>query len=148
MRICLSRTLAHIILFAGITAFFTGCLSPGSDSVLIVSGATEYDENGAEVMRISLDTSNSELSHSIEVTGLKTVMTESGYLKVSAGISSKVNYDQSIQYKFSWLDASGMEVGSGMSAWRRLIVHGKDSVQISNVAPYKEAVSFKLSIRK
>lgn len=53
-----------------------------------------------------------------------------------------------IQYRISWFDANGMEIDGQGKPYRDLVIEGKDTVNVTGVAPSPAATEFKIRVRK
>jgi uncharacterized protein YcfL len=110
-------------------------------------GTRTYNEDGAPGLDKQVVINNSGLARDIAVTDLKGV-TVGNLLKAQASLRSKDRDTVPIQYKFDWFDAEGMELAAGGSAWKPLLVHGRETKTIQGVAPDPRAREFKLKIRE
>lgn len=71
-----------------------------------------------------------------------------GLLKAAVPVSSKIDSDLKLQYRFYWYDAQGLEVSGSDSPWRQFIIHGKDTMTLQAVARKPEATQYRIYIRK
>lgn len=88
---------------------------------------------------------DSSLNDSARVVGVISARA-GGLLKVQMQIMNTTSSPQQINYKFSWVDAGGMEIPSPMSVWQTLVLEGKESKFISAVAPSPNANDFTLKL--
>lgn len=68
------------------------------------------------------------------------------FLHVQAELSNNSAAQQSMFYRFKWLDASGFDVG-GQETWKQLLLHGKTRQSIQTVAPTPQAVDFRMELQ-
>ena len=69
-----------------------------------------------------------------------------GLLKVQVEVQNRTNARQLINYRFDWIDASGMQIETPMSNWKAVSLAGQESKLISAVSPTPDAVDFRLSL--
>jgi len=69
-------------------------------------------------------------------------------MKAQVSLRSRDRDTVSIQYRFDWFDAQGMEINANTGAWKPLIIYGRESRTIQGVAPDPRAHEFKLKIRE
>ncbi len=67
-----------------------------------------------------------------------------------ANVTLKSNRGRSLlmQYRFSWYDSNGMEIDGRGQPYRDLIIEGRDTVNVTSVAPSPAATEFKIRVRK
>ena len=85
------------------------------------------------------------LKHDLQVTQMLMAPTAGGPLKVQATLHNTRSRKVSVNYRFSWYDSEGMKIGRNQ-VWRPQTLLGKQSVDVSNVAPGEMAVNFKLEL--
>ena len=74
---------------------------------------------------------------------------ENGFLEANVQVRNCSKNVLSIQYKFKWFDADGMEVQPGGRPWElKTDVHGGEQVTLSATAPEKSGVKFLLRLRQ
>ncbi|MFD2179704.1 YcfL family protein [Veronia pacifica] len=117
-------------------------------SAAILIGCSSTDNRG-----ISIDSSNqhvvlanSSLGKDLEFGNAQANLLNER-LNAQVRITNKTGQDQAIQYKFDWYDAQGLEVDSGKSPWRQLIIYAGDSKVISGMALHPAARDFRVSVR-
>lgn len=69
-------------------------------------------------------------------------------LSASISLVNKSNKTLHFQYKFSWLDESGIEIDPDSEAWTPSIIYGGETKTLQGVAPNPRAREFKIQIRK
>ena len=69
-------------------------------------------------------------------------------LKVQATIENLKNSVQTLNYKFEWVDESGMAVSSPNETWKTVRLQGRETTTISTVAITPRAVDFTLKLRE
>jgi uncharacterized protein YcfL len=80
----------------------------------------------------------------IAVTGLRSAR-RSGLLFLEAQFSNSGPGDDQFEYRIKWLDRDGFSAGDE-EAWKPVLIHGQQKVQIQAIAPVQEAVDFKIEV--
>ncbi|MGF1682323.1 YcfL family protein [Photobacterium minamisatsumaniensis] len=76
------------------------------------------------------------------------VSSANGLLKAGVPVTSKIDSDLKLQYRFYWYDAQGLEVAGSDSPWRQFVLHGKDTMTLQAVARTPQATQYRVYIRK
>lgn len=128
------------LLAAAMAAFFAaGCETMSTSGLEVAIG-----EGGAGVIRVD----DRSLSRKVVVEKGIVRREASGFATAQVFVRNTCRDDLSIQYKFRFFDAAGMEVQPGARAWEQTVLHGDDSASLSAVAPTKDVVSFSVRIRR
>lgn len=69
-----------------------------------------------------------------------------GLLKVQAEIYNGWRSRQRVNYRFDWVDESGLVIDTPLSRWTSLSLAGKEATWVSAVAPTPRAVDFRLKL--
>lgn len=93
--------------------------------------------------RIITDSSLDDIAY---VAGVNTARNAAGLLKVQVELVNKTTAYRNVNYKFEWIDKSGMQVSSPTSTWIPLPIEGGESRFVSAVAPNKNVVDFRLKL--
>lgn len=93
--------------------------------------------------RIITDSSLNDIAY---VAGVNTARNSAGLLKVQAELVNKTTAYRNVNYKFEWIDKSGMQVSAPTSTWISLPIEGGESRFVSAVAPNKNVVDFRLKL--
>lgn len=110
------------------------------------TGKSSWDEQGTRTFEKNIVFNNSSLKRAIQIVDVKTVMA-ADILRVQATLRSNERETLSLQYRFDWFDASGIEINSGGGSWKPLILYGMENKSIQSVAPDPRAKEFILKIR-
>ena len=124
-------------------AILAGCQSPvtsGMHASVAVDGEVAIDA--------SLATDNSGVARHVSLVGVSTQLLGNGLLKVQARLASNDHRDYSVQYKFRWYDAHGMEIAAGTRPWLPLVIHGGEIVQPEGVSPAQGVTAVVVEVRK
>jgi len=62
-------------------------------------------------------------------------------------LESLENANRTIEYRFSWYDDNGLEVNTKPSAWKQVIIGGRDMVSLSQVSISSKGKNFRLQVR-
>jgi uncharacterized protein YcfL len=67
-----------------------------------------------------------------------------------ANVTLRNNRSRSLQmqYRISWFDANGMEIDGQGKPYRDVVIEGKDTINVTGVAPSPAATEFKIRVRK
>jgi len=139
-------TRAGIIAAAALLAVagVSGCsTTSGAEAV----GKTVWNDEGARELSKKVVFNNSSLAGDIQIVDLQSVLA-GNIMKAQAVLKSKDRETLSLQYRFDWYDANGMEINSGAGSWKPLLITGRESKTIQSVAPDPRAKEFKLKIRE
>lgn len=89
---------------------------------------------------------NDSMSRSLTINDITTRMVDD-HVQGIVSLSSNISSDQDLLYRFYWYDDQGLEV-SKPGNWRRLIIRGEETLQISGVAVNPAVTQFRVQIRK
>lgn len=70
----------------------------------------------------------------------------SGLLKVQAEIYNGRYARKRVNYRFDWIDESGLIIDTNLSRWTPLSLAGKEAIWVSGIAPTPRAVDFRLKL--
>jgi uncharacterized protein YcfL len=68
-------------------------------------------------------------------------------MRAQVSLRSKDRDTVKAQYRFEWFDLEGMEINAN-SAWKPLMLYGRETATVKGVAPDTRAKTFKLKIRE
>jgi uncharacterized protein YcfL len=120
-----------------------GCQSP------VTSGMrASVAVDGDVAINASLDTDNSSVARHVSLVGVSTQLLDNGLLKVQARIASNDHRDYTVQYKFRWYDAHGMEIAGNSRPWAPITIHGGEIVQAEGVSPKPGVAAVIVEVRK
>lgn len=109
------------------------------------SGKKGWDQEGAPQLNKNVILNDSSLTRDIQITDLKSGMA-GNIMRAQVSLRSKQEDPLTVQYKFDWYDANGIEIAAN-NAWNPLIIYGGESKTIQGVAPDPRAHEFKLKLR-
>lgn len=88
------------------------------------------------------------LAGTVRVTSINQSTVSGNLLKIQATVENLRNSKRTLNYKFEWIDESGMALNSANETWKSLPLQGRESTTISTVAISPKAVDFKLKFRE
>jgi hypothetical protein len=88
------------------------------------------------------------LGQGIEITEVNDTLTPEGFLDVQMKGVNKAYGVKQFEYRTEWLDANEMVIPTKTSVWVPVSAMGKSEVTFRFIAPRKEAVDFRLNMRK
>ncbi len=74
------------------------------------------------------------------------VVKRNDFLNIQAELSNGSSSNQTLFYRFKWLDGSGFQTG-GEEGWKTLVIYGKQRSTIQTVAPTMQAVDFRIELQ-
>ncbi|RLV59656.1 DUF1425 domain-containing protein [Parashewanella curva] len=69
-------------------------------------------------------------------------------LQGAVTIVSDSSRTKNVQYRFMWFDANNFEIESDSETWQPLTIYGKESKQVTSVAPNSTATKFEVYVRQ
>lgn len=110
-------------------------------SLLVVSAA--IPPAVAETIASKIE-SQGEMTY-LKVTNLRQAQ-RNGLINIQAEVTNEYEGQQTMYYRFRWLDASGFSVWDE-EPWKPMLFHGKDKQLIQVVAPTSQATDFRLILQ-
>lgn len=124
-------------------ALLTGCSSTVG---VEATGKTGWDADGVRTLEKNVVFASSGLKGDLEIVDLRSAMAND-MMRVQATLRSRDRDTLTFEYRFEWYDANGIELGMGTSAWKPLLLYGKETKNIQASAPDPRAREFKLKLR-
>ncbi len=90
---------------------------------------------------------DSVLGSRLKVEDIATIDSE-GHTRGIVALSSQYGGDQHIQYRFYWYDDAGLEVNSKQAPWKGVVVHGNETISVSEVSVNPRGTQFRVQIRQ
>ena len=128
------KSVIAILICVMVTATMVGCISTAS---------TDVEKTGAEY---KVTVNSLLLDNHIRVTERSTKRTN-GLLEAQVRGLNVSRKDVQFEYRFIWLDSSGIRIDSEMSQWKQMPLHSKESAFMTGIAPTPDATDFLLSVR-
>lgn len=142
----MSRYLFLLILMGMLLA---GCGSQVEDDRVNVDHRVGSDSLGDNIITRPFKYAISALlGQGIEITEVNDTLTPEGFLDVQMKGVNKAYGVKQFEYRTEWLDANEMVIPTKTSVWVPVSAMGKSEVTFRFIAPRKEAVDFRLNMRK
>ncbi|MHC4290746.1 MAG: DUF1425 domain-containing protein [Planctomycetota bacterium] len=142
----MSRYLFLLIIMGMLLA---GCGSQVEDDRVNVDHRVGSDSLGDNIITRPFKYAISALlGQGIEITEVNDTLTPEGFLDVQMKGVNKAYGVKQFEYRTEWLDANGMVIPTKTSVWVPVSAMGKSEVTFRFIAPRKEAVDFRLNMRK
>jgi uncharacterized protein YcfL len=120
----------------------TGCAT----SVNTVTRAQpQANTNIVEDKRVLTDLS---LGRNVAIVSVNEAKASGNLLQIQVTLRNKSSSAQAFDYKFDWIDSSGMELSSPTGGWKQIQLEGKEERSISAIALKPTAVDFRLKLRE
>ncbi|MHC4385527.1 MAG: DUF1425 domain-containing protein [Planctomycetota bacterium] len=142
----MSRYLFLLIIMGMLLA---GCGSQVEDDRVNVDHRVGSDSLGDNIITRPFKYAISALlGQGIEITEVNDTLTPEGFLDVQMKGVNKAYGVKQFEYRTEWLDANEMVIPTKTSVWVPVSAMGKSEVTFRFIAPRKEAVDFRLNMRK
>jgi len=89
-----------------------------------------------------------DLADDVQVVSLKCVRDAGGHLELQSTLLNRTGVECGVEWRVSWLAADGMEIPSAVSEWAKCQLSPNDVTGVRNVASARDAVDFRLHLRK
>lgn len=136
----MNKSKNHLIVaamfIAGMLGTITGCSTAG-----LQAGDASYSSSPYLIV------DDSSLANQIGIEKVAHDMV-GDIMRASVTLKSNRSRSLQIQYRFSWYDANGMEIDGNSKPYRDLVIEGKDSKNVTSMAPSPAAQEFKIRVRK
>ncbi len=127
---------------------WAGCIALGLSALFALSGCAE-NTAGLRVDGLTQKVlfGDKVLGNRLIVDDITTTDVE-GHTRGVVALASKYGADQHIQYRFYWYDDNGLEVNTKQAAWKKVIVHGFETLSVSEVSVSPKGKQFRIQIRQ
>lgn len=130
------------LLILGIAAL-SGCsATSGAEG----RGKVGWTDEGAPVLNTNVVYNSTSLSRKVTIEEM-TSSKAGDIVLVQVTMRSKAGETINLQYKFEWYDLSGLALDMTSATWKPLILYGKESKTIQDLAPNPLGREFKLLLR-
>ena len=137
-----------ILLLSGI-AFLAGCGQGSPDPRVDTSeGVGTGTPGNNPVVNVVRDPISVLFGDAIDILDVDKRVNQAGFLDVNVKAFNRARKIIRFQYKFSWVDKDGFPISSQGSTWKLLSAQPDTNFSFFGTAPSKDAVDFKLDIRK
>lgn len=120
-------------------AFGSGCASPVENTV------TASQPAGVSA---TIDTAHviNDRKLGVFVSDIRETLAPNGIRQLSIDFTNSRNSGRGGYYKIEWYDASGMDLPSSLSFWKRIKLEGRGTITEAVTAPSAKAVDFKIKL--
>ena len=113
---------------------FAGCSFPRTSGVMVEKGRLFIEDPAFA--------SNIEVVHDIRE------KTPEGFLQAQVVVKNTNRTDYECQYRFEWFRGNGMKQTHAETPWRPILLHGRETAEMSAVSPLQGTEDFRLAIRR
>ncbi|MFM2484155.1 YcfL family protein [Celerinatantimonas yamalensis] len=124
-----------------------------SAALMMLSGCATYSAGVGTPVIAATDMPNQLVQSDNSLLARKLTFTHAGIKARSDGrqqafitLQSTSNYDQNLQYRFYWYDASGQQLAQ--TPWLAVMLHGKETKQLHSISQSTKASAFRVYIRQ
>ncbi len=89
-----------------------------------------------------------ELGSSVVVTDLKAANRRSDHIEAQANLVNRTRGHLAVQYRFVWLDGSGIEVPPAVNAWRNITLAPQEIRGLTGIAPTPDCSDFRVHVKQ
>lgn len=111
-----------------------GCVSTRTSGVVVEKGRLFIEDPA--------------FATNIEVVRDMREKTSDGFLHAQAVVKNTNRTDYECQYRFEWIRGNGMKQTHAETPWRPVLLHGRETVEMSAVSPLQGTEDFRLAIRR
>jgi uncharacterized protein YcfL len=120
-----------------------GC---ASTSGIEATGKTTWSDEGARELAQHVIFNSRSLAGDLQIVDLQSDRA-GDLMRAQVSLRSKDRDTVKAQYRFEWYDLQGMEINAN-SAWKPLMLYGRETATVKGVAPDTRAKTFKLKVRE
>jgi len=124
-----------LLIFVLACLFLSGCRTVSSSGMTLESHCPADIHVGSKIMHNHLKITKCVSQR------------RNGLMAVTIRAENLTNKDLQCEYRYTWFDADGLDIETGMSIWKPANFHGKARVNMSAIAPSKNVNDYKLVLR-
>lgn len=123
-------------------------LLPGCSATSGAEGRAKvgWTDDGAPMLNTKVVYNSSSLSRKVAIEEM-TSSKAGDMLLAQVTMRSKAGDTINLQYKFEWFDLNGLALDAASATWKPLIIYGKESKTIQDLAPDPRGREYKLLLR-
>lgn len=144
MKKIISLTAVAALLALPVLVLFPGCSS--TTSGIEGSSTMMMDADGGYQFSEYVVVNNPKVARGLQIVNLSQEFV-GDILRAQITLASKYSKTQQYQYRFAWLNESGVELDAGSHSWIPFIMYGNETKTLQGVAPNPSARQFKINIR-
>ncbi len=111
-----------------------GCSFPKTSGVMVENGRLFIEDPA--------------FATNIEVVRDVREKTPEGFLQAQVAVKNTNRTDYECLYRFEWFRGNGMKQTHAETPWRPILLHGRETAEMSAVSPLQGTEDFRLSIRR
>jgi uncharacterized protein YcfL len=143
-RMIIARTLG--VTATGLALLLSsGCRT--TPALRVAPAVTVWRADGGTDISHEIEFANSRLARSLRITDIARQRTEHGLLNPSVTAASMAGGTLKFEYRFSWFDGAGYEIGADTNSWKPVTLRKGESKTFPGVAPTAAVQEFKMMIR-
>ena len=123
-----------VCLLALSLSVFAGCSFPRTSGVMVEKGRLFIEDPA--------------FASNIEVVHDSREKTPEGFLQAQVVVKNTNRTDYECQYRFEWFRGNGMKQTHAETPWRPILLHGRETAEMSAVSPLQGTEDFRLAIRR
>ena len=120
-----------------------GCASTAG---LEASSIRLTSPSGETTWSDSIAVGSTQLASALWITGVASPSV-GGLLRPAVTLKSREQDTLALQYRWTWFDQQGLEVGSSSQPWQALTMYGNQTLSVQGLAPNSSVEGFKLHVR-
>jgi uncharacterized protein YcfL len=136
----------HLVSLAAALLAAVAIAGCASTSGFEATGKTTWNDEGARELAKDVIINSRSLAGDIQIMDLQSNRA-GDLMRAQVSLRSKDRDTVKAQYRFEWFDLEGMEINAN-SAWKPLMLYGRETATVKGVAPDTRAKTFKLKIRE
>ncbi len=117
-------------------------------SLSVLSGCSLPRTSGVMDGKGELFIEDPAFASTIEVVRYISEKTPEGFLQAQVVVKNTKRTDYECQYRFEWFRGNGMKQTHAETPWRPILLHGRETAEMSAVSPLQGTEDFRLSIRR
>ena len=141
--------LRNLALLLTMAVFVAGCGTGSPDSrVQVNSGVATDTARDNNLTRIVTNPISDLFGDGIDIQNVNKRFNTAGFLDVNVKGYNRAKKIKQFQYKFQWFDVNDFPLDTQDTTWKNLSAQPGTEFNFFGTAPRKEAVDFKLYVRK
>lgn len=114
----------------------------------VLAGCSFPKTSGMMVEKGRLFIEDPAFASNIEVVRDIREKTPEGFLQAQVVVKNTNRTDYECQYRFEWFRGNGMKQTHAETPWRPILLHGRETAEMSAVSPLQGTEDFRLAIRR
>ena len=119
-----------------------------SSALLILAGCSFPKTSGLMLEDNRLFIEDPAFAANIEVVRVMKEKSGEGFLHAQVVVKNMNRTDYECLYRFEWIRGNGMKQTHAETPWRTILLHGRETSEMTAVSPVLGTEDFRLSIRR